>query len=99
LVVKRVRDAWKVTLESQRTSSSPILDDTTFGVAYVALTEAVLQQGNLAFSVAYTDTVGNAGVPVTAITGRAGRMLFKITENLPHRNGSNVPVLAKSFNA
>jgi hypothetical protein len=38
---------------------------------YVAMTEEVLQQGNLAFRVAYTDTVGNTGVPVTAIAGAA----------------------------
>ena len=68
-LVQRVRDAWRATLEGLRVASSPAITDETFGVAYATLTDQVVQQGSLAFSVDYTDAAGNVGLRLTTVTG------------------------------
>ena len=72
--VESTRDAWRAILTADASAASAPVSDDTFGVAYATLTTDVVQQGNLAFEISYTDAAGNPGAPQTTIVGAPARV-------------------------
>ena len=67
--VKQVRDAWRVSFGERSDSATYPSTDSTFGIAYVELTDEVIRQGTLVFEVTFSDAAGNRGAPVFTVTG------------------------------